>query len=116
MFAPIHVDLGPDAKGFEIEAGFNRKTRAWQQPAIVMSLVIVHVDAVAVHRLPETVPGPMHDAIAVALILEHGTRCLVHFPSPEIAPLAGCVGHEANGSVARIGDGAKGARHLGGRT
>ena len=53
--ADEHVDLRPDAISVRVDTGFNREPRAGQQPAVVVRLVVVHVDAVAVHVLAQAV-------------------------------------------------------------
>src|SRR4051794_19380208 len=50
-----HVDFRANAKILEIDTGLDRKAGSGQQPAVVMRFVIVHIDAVAVHRFAETV-------------------------------------------------------------
>ena len=61
-----HVDFGPDAEVVEVDARLDREAGAGQQPPVVVRFVVVHVDAVAVHRLAEAVAGAVQDLVAVA--------------------------------------------------
>ena len=73
-----------------------------------MGLVVVHVDAGAVHGVAKTVPRPVQDLVAVSRVPQDRRRLSVHFPASEVA--AGPHGplHQIDGGIPGGGHRAKG--------
>src|SRR5207247_11466493 len=61
-----HIDFRSNAEILEVDARLDGKTGAGEQPPIVVRFVVVHVDAVAVNRFAQAVPGPVQDLRAVS--------------------------------------------------
>ena len=59
---------------WRVDAGFDREPRARDQAALVVRLVVVHVDAVAVHALAEAVAGAVDELRAEAGAFDHVPR------------------------------------------
>src|SRR5581483_5722160 len=99
-----HVDLRSDAEVFEIDARLDRKAGSREQAPIVVRLVIVHVDAVAVDRLPETVARPVEDLRGVAPADDHLARGAIDLPAANLASGARALLHETNRRIACVAD------------
>ena len=82
-------------KSAKVDAGLDREAGAGEQPAIVVRFVVVHVHAVAVHRLAEAVACAVQDVVAVAGVLQHRGRGTVDFPAAHLPSGAARVLHEA---------------------
>ena len=82
-----HVDLGPNAELFSIDAWFDCEAGAGNQPAVVVRLVVVHVDAVAVHLTAQAVAGPVDELRAEAGPVDHRPAGPVHFEAAQLPAL-----------------------------
>src|ERR1043166_2803995 len=81
--ADEHVDLGPDAERVRVDARLDREAGAGDQPALVVGLVVVHVDAVAVHFRAEAVPGAMDELRAEPRLLDDRPACAIDFETAQ---------------------------------
>src|SRR4029453_12212630 len=73
VLADEHVDLGAHAKSARIYTRFDRESRARDQAAIVVGLVVVHMDAISVNRPAQAVARAMNELAAVACSFHHLT-------------------------------------------
>ena len=89
MLAVVHVNFRTHAERLEIQTRLNSKPGAWDQPPIVMTLVIVHVDAVAVHVAPEVMSGTMQNPFPEPGAFEHFPRRPVDLPPAQIPLITG---------------------------
>src|SRR6185436_1694175 len=92
--AVMHVDFRTHAERFEIQPGFDGEAGAGKQPPIVMTLVVVHMHAVAMNLAPEAMPGTMQNPFPEPGLLEHLPCRPVDLPSPQVPLLAGRFLHE----------------------
>ena len=58
-----------------------------EQPPVVVGLVVVHVDAVPVHRFAEAVPGAVQHVGAVAGAAQDRRRRPIDFPAAKLAAI-----------------------------
>src|SRR2546430_17475345 len=82
--SPKYVDFRPDAERFEVEPGIDREPRAGQDTAIVMRLVVIHVDAVSMHAFAEAVPRPVKDVLAVSRLFQDVDGRAIDLPAVQL--------------------------------
>ena len=83
--ADEHVDLGPYAEFWRVDAGLDREPGAGDQAALVVRLVVVHVTPLPC-TLAEAVAGAMNELRAEAGAIDHVSRRAIDFEAAELAP------------------------------
>src|SRR5262245_31959563 len=83
--ADEHVDLGTHTEAIRINTRFDRESSSRNQAAIVVSLVVVHVDAISMNRFTETVPCPVNEVPAVSGAFHDGAAGAVDFEAANLA-------------------------------
>src|SRR6266550_2679538 len=106
-FSDEHVDLRPNAEFCRVNPWLDREAGAWNQPALIVRFVVVHVYAVSVHLLPQAVAGSMDELRTVPGALDHLARCAVDLVSAQLAPRSGGAFHELDAGVTAIPGGGK---------
>src|SRR3954462_1366062 len=101
---PEHVDFGANAKRVEIQTRFDGEARAWQNPSVVMRLVIVETHAVSMDVFAKTMAGPVQDVLCVASRFQHHPRCPIDLPPPQFAAGRRGLLDQLHRSVARAGN------------
>ena len=82
-----HVDLGPNAELFSIDAWFNCKAGSGNQATIIVSFVVVHVDAVAMHLTAQAVARPVDELRAETGPVDYRPAGPVHLEPTEVPAL-----------------------------
>src|SRR5262249_49196435 len=67
-----HINLGPHAEILEIDPRLDGKSRSGEQAAVVVRLVVVHVHAVAMDVLSDTMAGAVQRLTRGARALKYG--------------------------------------------
>ena len=84
--------------------------RLAEAEAIVARFEAVHISAVAVHFLPDAVPGTVDEILSVARLANDFARDAVHFPASNDAALRDGLLHKFNRPGPRLPDDAKNLR------
>ena len=89
--ADIHIDFGPHPKRVLINTRLDREPSTWEQPAIVMGFVVVHVHTVPVYGLAEAVTRSVYEILPETSLVDDRARRSVNFPATEITAIPGGV-------------------------
>ena len=81
MLAIKHVDFRTNAEGREILTRLDGKSRTGEEPPVLVALVIIHMDAIAMHVAPKVMTGSMQDLFPVSGALQHRTGRAIHLPT-----------------------------------
>src|SRR5436190_7499333 len=111
-FALKYVDFRSYPESFEVEAGLDRKAGAGKNPAVVVRLVIVQMDAIAVHRFAEAMPRAVENMTAVPGLLEHFPRRPIDFAAVQLSSGHGRLFNQRRRCVARADNRVKSAGRL----
>jgi len=106
-----HVDFRADPEVIEVYARLDCKPGAGQQAPVVMGLVVVHVDAVAVHRFAQAVPRPVKDAVAVAGVSQDRSRRAIDFPPAHVLTGPDAALNQPDPGISCVADGGECPRH-----
>src|SRR5215213_3871725 len=95
-----HVDFRADAEAVVVNARLDREAGAGNEAPVVARFVVVHVDAVAVHLFPETVPGAVNEQITISGTVDDVAAGAIDLPATKVCTRRRGGAHELDRSIA----------------